>query len=271
MDALVAGGVLAFGDFRFDPRTARLYSQDGAGVWVPVAIGPRAREILLVPLNRPGEVVSKDSIMDAVWSGVAVEPNNLTVHMAALRRVLDHGRNGESCIETVPGRGYRFALPVARAEPTQTTPAPVPIAGPEADPIDTPEAPPQPRNPVRNWWIGVGGAVTIVALLLVAALHAGWFSRAPPPLRMSLAVLPFENVGADPKDTSLADGITADLTNDLARELLATVTAATSANTYKAQAVDARQVGGAGRALRGAWQCAPDGDGAQRGHRINVH
>src|SRR5215472_9616675 len=108
MDALVAGGVPTFGDFRFDSRTARLYSQDAAGAWVPVPIGSRAGEILRVLISRPGEVVSKDAIMDAVWPGVAVEPHNITVQMTALRRVLDEGRSGESCIQTVPGRGYRL-------------------------------------------------------------------------------------------------------------------------------------------------------------------
>jgi DNA-binding winged helix-turn-helix (wHTH) protein len=103
MDALVPGGILAVGSFRFDPRTVRLYSQDAAGAWVPVTLGPRAREILRVLLDSPGAVVSKDAIMNAVWPDVAVEPNNLTVHMAALRRVLDQNGNGESCIETVAG------------------------------------------------------------------------------------------------------------------------------------------------------------------------
>jgi DNA-binding winged helix-turn-helix (wHTH) protein len=36
------------------------------------------------------------------------------VQIAALRRILDEGRTGESCIQTIPGRGYRFTAPVAR-------------------------------------------------------------------------------------------------------------------------------------------------------------
>jgi DNA-binding winged helix-turn-helix (wHTH) protein len=42
------------------------------------------------------------------WFDTAVEENNLTVQISALRRVLDQGRTHGSCIQTIPGRGYRF-------------------------------------------------------------------------------------------------------------------------------------------------------------------
>src|SRR6516225_2143411 len=114
MDAPVEGERLVFGDFRLEPRSGRLSRRDAAGAWVPVPIGSRAVEILRVLLDSPGAVVSKDAIMDAVWPSIAVEPNNLTVQIAALRRVLDASRDGESCIQTVPGRGYRIDLGVTR-------------------------------------------------------------------------------------------------------------------------------------------------------------
>ena len=50
--------------------------------------------------------------MDAVWPGLAVEEGNLTVQISALRKTLDQGRAEGSCIQTVPGRGYRFRSPV---------------------------------------------------------------------------------------------------------------------------------------------------------------
>ena len=50
--------------------------------------------------------------MDAVWPDTAVEDNNLTVQISALRRVLDQGRTEGSCIQTIPGRGYRFVAAV---------------------------------------------------------------------------------------------------------------------------------------------------------------
>jgi TolB-like protein len=52
--------------------------------------------------------------MAAVWPTTAVEDTNLNMQIAAIRRILDEGRSGRSCIQTIPGRGYRLAVPVAR-------------------------------------------------------------------------------------------------------------------------------------------------------------
>jgi DNA-binding winged helix-turn-helix (wHTH) protein len=81
-----------------------------------MAIGSRALDILGVLVERPGDLVSRAEIMEAVWPGTAVEDSNLNVQVAALRRVLDQNREQGSCIQTVPGRGYRFVAPVIRVE-----------------------------------------------------------------------------------------------------------------------------------------------------------
>ena len=57
-----------------------------------LAIGSRALDLLLLLLRRHGEILSRDEIMDAVWPGLSVEESNLTVQMAALRRILDQSR-----------------------------------------------------------------------------------------------------------------------------------------------------------------------------------
>ena len=70
-------------------------------------------------IERAGEIVSKGEIIAAVWPGTVVEDSNLTVQLSALRRVLDRGRSNGSCIQTVSGRGYRFAATVTH--PTAET------------------------------------------------------------------------------------------------------------------------------------------------------
>ena len=67
-------------------------------------------------VERPGELVSRAEIIDGVWPETAVDDSNLNVQIAALRRVLDEARTEGSCIQTVPGRGYRFTAPVTRVE-----------------------------------------------------------------------------------------------------------------------------------------------------------
>jgi DNA-binding winged helix-turn-helix (wHTH) protein len=81
-----------------------------------VPLGSRALEILIVLLERPGELVSKQELMGRVWPNIFVEPANLTVHMSALRRALRDGRDGNRFIINVPGRGYSFVASVELSE-----------------------------------------------------------------------------------------------------------------------------------------------------------
>ena len=55
---------------------------------VPVTLGQRAFEILLLLVSRPGQLVTKDELMAEIWPGVVVEENNIQVHVSALRKVL---------------------------------------------------------------------------------------------------------------------------------------------------------------------------------------
>ena len=69
--------------------------------------------------------------MTAVWPATAVEDTNLNMQIAALRQVLDAGRTEGSCIQTFPGRGYRFAVPVTRVGADASA---LPPSGPPALP-----------------------------------------------------------------------------------------------------------------------------------------
>jgi DNA-binding winged helix-turn-helix (wHTH) protein len=98
---------ISFGVFRLLPTQFLLLESDK-----PVSLGSRALEILMVLLERPGELVSKQELMARVWPNIFVEPANLTVHISGLRRVLRDGRDGNRFIVNIPGRGYRFVAPV---------------------------------------------------------------------------------------------------------------------------------------------------------------
>jgi adenylate cyclase len=116
VDARTNSETLVFEGWRFDRQARLLYRHGASGTWTPVPIGSRAQGILTLLLEQPGTMVSKDAIMEAVWPNTAVEPNNLNVQIAALRRVLDRDRSDGSCIQTVSGQGYRFVLCVTRPE-----------------------------------------------------------------------------------------------------------------------------------------------------------
>ena len=107
---------VSFGPFRLLPAQFLLLENER-----PVPLGSRALEILIVLLERPCELVSKQELMARVWPNIFVEPANLTVHVSALRRTLRDGCDGNRFIINMPGRGYRFVAPiqVSMREPRQ--------------------------------------------------------------------------------------------------------------------------------------------------------
>jgi adenylate cyclase len=261
MDRLGSADVLLFEGFRFDLNGGDLFRLDEAGVAVPVVIGSRALGLLRLLVERPGKLVSKDAIMEGVWPGTVVEEGNLTVQISALRRILDQGRERGSCIQTVPGRGYRFVAPVTPVgrvvSPASAAPSgngsdgPIgekkPPQGPGAlGQIDRTDSAPTARARYRLW----GGMMTtvIAALVLVAAVAPGnWRSLWPedtrPAARLSIVVLPFANLGNDPEQQYFADGVTEDLTIDLSRIAHMFVISRNTAFTYRNKQVDTKQIG----------------------------
>ena len=106
-----------YGSFELQPDQRRLLV-DGR----PVALGSRAFDVLLALVERAGQLVAKNALLDLVWPGLVVEENNLQVQVSALRKIL-----GQEAIATIPGRGYRFTL-VLEHEAAAATPVP---AGPK--------------------------------------------------------------------------------------------------------------------------------------------
>jgi len=109
---------ICFASFRLFPVQRLLLESQK-----PLRIGSRALDILIALVERPGELVSKEELMARVWPNTFVEPANLTVHIAALRRILCDGRGGNRFLINIPGRGYRFVTPIKVAEQPTSAPA----------------------------------------------------------------------------------------------------------------------------------------------------
>ncbi|WP_354678289.1 winged helix-turn-helix domain-containing protein [Cupriavidus plantarum] len=88
----------------------------------PVKVGGRAFLILVALVQRPGELVSAADLLKEVWQATVVEPSNLKVHVAALRRALGDQNNEQRLIATIVGRGYRFVAPVLQYEQSASPP-----------------------------------------------------------------------------------------------------------------------------------------------------
>jgi TolB-like protein len=185
------------GPFRLDTEAEILFR--GAE---PVALGQRAVALLRVLVERPGNPVSKDALMEAAWAGLTVEESNLAVQIAALRRVFSETPGGEHWIETLPRRGYRFVGPAS---------------------------------------ISDQGTLAVAPKVPSVVTAAG----SPPavPEQPSIAVLPFQNMSADPEQEYFADGIVEEIITALSRFRSLFVIARNSSFTYKGRAVDVKQVG----------------------------
>ncbi len=110
--------VLRFGPYAFHLHQRLILEGDR-----PLRMGGRALDILQVLVERAGSVVSKDALIAHVWPTSVVEEINLRVHIAALRRALGDGQNGQCYIVNIPQRGYSFIAPVQR----DGTGTPVPV------------------------------------------------------------------------------------------------------------------------------------------------
>jgi len=126
----------------------RLLSRNGERI----PLTPRVLDLLIALVQRHGELVSKEALLETVWAGRFVEDGNLNRTISTLRKSLGSGLNGNDMIETVPKLGYRFIAGVTEVSAGQTS---------------EPEVSIQRRAPSKFWLIGLAGA----ALLCVASYY----------------------------------------------------------------------------------------------------
>jgi Tol biopolymer transport system component/DNA-binding winged helix-turn-helix (wHTH) protein len=101
--------VYEFGPYRLEPGE-RLLSRNGRVQALP----PKAFDLLVYLVEHQGRLVEKTTLMSALWPDAFVEEGNLAFHISALRKLIDDGRDGDSMIQTVPTKGYRFVEPVMK-------------------------------------------------------------------------------------------------------------------------------------------------------------
>jgi predicted ATPase/DNA-binding winged helix-turn-helix (wHTH) protein len=102
-----------------------------------IHIGSRALDVLLALVDRQGQVVRKEELLEAAWPGLVVEENNISVQISALRKAL-----GTHAIATVPGLGYRLsAAPLAEEKAARTALQATPTEQRETERRRTPPPP----------------------------------------------------------------------------------------------------------------------------------
>ena len=126
-----------FADFRLDPANACLWRGTQ-----PIALTPKAFDVLHYLVTHPDRLVTKDTLLDAVWPELAISDAVMRVAIGELRRALGDTAQAPRFIATVHRRGYRFVAPVT--EHTEEVPGPASPAPPARSPR-TAAAPPENR------------------------------------------------------------------------------------------------------------------------------
>ncbi|HJU82673.1 MAG TPA: winged helix-turn-helix domain-containing protein [Holophagaceae bacterium] len=201
---------IEFGPFVLDRATGELW-KDGA----KVRLQEQPMILLMALLERPGKVVSRETLCRRIWGDdIHVDfEDGLNAATRRLRQTLGDSADHPCYIETLPRKGYRF-LTTARERPTEEVPALVPP--------DPPRERPSPTVPGRrrsDLWQVRPGLFTAGLLTLGLVGAVTWATRpagAPSSAIHSLAVLPLHTTG-EQAGVHLADGLTEELTAELAK------------------------------------------------------
>jgi TolB-like protein/DNA-binding winged helix-turn-helix (wHTH) protein len=211
-------------EFRVDVARRQLLTARGERPELP----SRAFDALVYLIERRGEDVSRDALMQAVWPDTIVDDNNLNQLISDLRRVFGDSRSHPRYIATVPGRGYRF---VGRVQPSEDKPG-SPVTGPAR---------------MRGWLLASGVLVAILSTLIVV------WQRGPAPATVAdtasasralrLAILPFENLSPDPANAFFTDGLHEEVLSTIAQRLpQLEVVSRTTMMSYRGRAASVAQL-----------------------------
>ena len=210
--ASLLSAALRVGEWRVDPDLNQISRDQEV-----VHLEPKAMGVLLYLVNRPGEVVSRDELMAAVWPGVIVGDNALTQVVIKLRKALGDTAREPTYVQAISKKGYRL---IATVNPSSGANS----AHPEPQYVGFSVL----RRGAARW----GSAA--VAVAVIASGVAWYFQRegendaasrriesgtessraAALPI---VIVKPLEAVGEDPRQSLMARAITADLVTDLSK------------------------------------------------------
>jgi TolB-like protein/DNA-binding winged helix-turn-helix (wHTH) protein/Tfp pilus assembly protein PilF len=275
--------IYEFGQFRLDREAHLLVSGEKI-----VALEPKAVDVLLILVEKRGELVARQDLMSAVWPDTFVEESNLSSNISILRKQLGVTPDGGDYIQTIPKRGYRFAAAVkqvqdeprilliaqdvgsgaAPAVESESNRSEQPAGVDEAGTAGTTTAGSINKRAV---WLRVvlTSAAVLLALVLTLLYLAGWHWRLPGSGAEAhidaIAVLPLENLSGDPAEEYFADGITETLTADLAQIGALRVIARASVMQYKGTKQPLAQI-----AQRLHVEAVVSGAVLRSGHRVRI-
>lgn len=222
------------------PNTMRLTDQSrfevgGLQVWPgrglisvngkEVHLEPKVMAVLVCLANNAGEVVSKDTLLETVWTDSFVTEHVLKVAISELRKALGDNAKDPRFIQTIPKQGYCLIAEVSKVEENSPPSFALPASAPEK------------KQAGRAWAIYLTAAALLVIVLAfvwrLGERRGDLLERVAAEQIGSVAVLPLRNLADDQSQEYFTEGMTEAITADLARIPGLRVISATSARRYK--------------------------------------
>jgi TolB-like protein/DNA-binding winged helix-turn-helix (wHTH) protein len=203
-----------FGEFELDCRSGELRCNG-----TPVKLQPQPAKVLAALASRPGEIVTRQQIVEEVWgSKVHVDfEHGLNFAIRQIRAVLKDDPDHPRYLETVPKRGYRF-IGVLHESPSVES-APLGAVG--------------ITSSRKKAFAYSAVLVLVLVIAVVTPISKQWFTATSKHDIQSIAVLPLHNLSADPQQEYFSDGMTDELITDLAKISGLRVISHTSVEHYK--------------------------------------
>jgi TolB-like protein/DNA-binding winged helix-turn-helix (wHTH) protein/tetratricopeptide (TPR) repeat protein len=200
--------ILCFGPFEVDTVSGELRRQG-----LKIRLQDQPFRLLVLLLERAGDVVTRDDLREKLWPADTYVDfdHSLNTAVRKLREALGDSADAPRYVETLSRRGYRFIAPVAPRASSQVASADVDVAS--VPPVRMS----QPSTSTRRLLIPA-----IAAAIAAVAFAAYWLaprrgSMTPSGRRLTVAVLPFDNLSGDPDQEYLSDGLTEEMITQLGR------------------------------------------------------
>ena len=224
-----------FGSFRLDTSEHALL-RDGQ----VVPLEPKVFNLLKVLVQNNGRLLQKEELLKEIWPDSFVEEGNLNRNISTLRKALADDFSGNSYIETVPKRGYRFVASVKEvavngSEAVGAESVDDYFQAKDSDLLEGAakrELRPERTLLARRWLVLVGVVGLVLGTLLYVLARRRSTDATRPEIK-SLAVLPLQNLSGDPAQEYFADGITEALIGSLAQIRALRVISRTSVMGFK--------------------------------------
>jgi TolB-like protein/DNA-binding winged helix-turn-helix (wHTH) protein/Tfp pilus assembly protein PilF len=230
------------GAFEFDLKAFELRKNG-----LRLKLSEQPFQILAILLEKPGEIITRDELRERLWPGDTFVDfdHGLNNAVMRLREALGDSSDHPRFIETLPRRGYRFIAAIEVIRPATspqthaTTNAEVTHMAETAAPVQAEHV--QPKTIGQRWLTLQRIALLVASLIVFAAvsgtamhyvrgMESGKINTAH---NMSLVVLPLENLTGDKEQDYFADGMTDELTANLAKIRSLRVISRSTAMAYK--------------------------------------